>query len=209
MRIKLAIAVGFALIAIGVGVGLARTPLVLAGSNGTPLSSEVGATSVPATVCQGEETVPAGTTAIRASMLSLLGPRAKLVARSGGRVVTTGEIGYGWTGAIATIPVARVVGAHAHTQICITLAKRRQLVNLRGANTKVAPAVLDGKQVLTGRMRFDYLHPDSKPWISLIVPTARRIGLNVGGSGAIVLIPLLLLMTAGALTSWLLVRDLR
>jgi hypothetical protein len=208
VRIRLAIAIGLALTAIAVGVSLARSPLVRAGTDGTPLPTEIGATSVPATICQGEETVPAGTTAIRVSLLSLLGPRIKLVARAGGQVVTVGEIGYGWTGAVVAIPVRRVVGTHPHTKICVTLAKRQQLVNLRGANTKFSPAMTDGNQVLPGRMRFDYLRPDSSSWLSLARPTARRLGLSIGGSGSIALIPFVLLLSAAALTSWLLARDL-
>jgi hypothetical protein len=209
VRIRLTIAIGLALTMLAVGVSLARSPLVRAGTDGTPLPTEIGATSVPATICQGEETVPAGTTAIRVSLLSLLGPRITLVARSGGQVVTTGEIGYGWTGAVVAIPVRRVVGAHPHTQICVSLAKRQQLVNLRGANTRFSPAITEGKQVLAGRMRFDYLRPDRKSWLSLVLPTARRLGLNIGGGAGIVVIPLMLLLSAAALTSWLLVRDLR
>ena len=209
MRIRITIAIGLALTAIAVSVGLARSPLVRAGTDGTPLPTEIGATYVPTTVCQGAETVPAGTTAIRVSMLSLMGPRLKLLARSQGQVVTSGELGYGWTGSIVSIPVRRVVGTHPHTKICVSLAKRRQLVNLRGATTKFSPAVTEGKQVLPGRMRFDYMHPDNKSWLALALPTARRIGLNVGGGAGIVVLPLLLLLSAAALTSWLLVRDLR
>lgn len=209
MRIRITIAIGVALLALAVGVGLARSPLVRAGTDGTPLPTEIGASSVPTTICQGEETVPAGTTAIRVSLLSLLGPRLKLVARSGGQVVTTGELGYGWTGAVVAIPVKRVVGSHPHTTICVSLAKRQQLVNLRGANTKFSPAVTEGKQVLAGRMRFDYLRPDNRSWLSLALPTARRIGLDIGGGAGIVLVPLMLLLSVGTLASWLLVRDLR
>jgi hypothetical protein len=209
VRIRVTIAICLALMLIAVGVSLARSPLVRAGTDGTPLPTEIGATSVPTTICQGEETVPDGTTAIRVSLLSLLGPRIKLIASSGGQVLTTGQIGYGWTGAVVTIPVRRVAGTHPHTKICVSLAKRQQLVNLRGVNTKFSPAVTEGKQVLPGRMRFDYLRPDSKSWLSLILPTARRIGLNIGGGGGIVLVPLILLLSAATLTSWLLVRDLR
>ena len=209
MRIRITVAIGLALTALAVGVGLARSPLVRAGTDGTPLPAEIGATSAPATICQGEETVPAGTTAIRASLLSLLGPRIKLVARSGGQVVSTGELGYGWTGAVIAIPVKRVVGSHRHTNICISLAKRQQLVNLRGANTKFSPAVSDGNQVLPGRLRFDYLRPDKSSWLSLALPTARQIGLNIGGGAGIVVIPLMLLFGVGTLASWLLVRELR
>jgi len=208
VRIRLTIAIAFALIVVAIGVGLARSPLVRAGTDGTALSGEVGATAVPTTICQGEETVPAGTTVIRASMLSLLGPRIKLVARSGSQTVTTGEIGYGWTGSVVSIPVHRVSGAHSHTTICMSLAKRRQLVNVRGMNTKTSPAV-NGKAPMAGRMGIEYLRPDNKSWASLLTPTARRIGLNVGGGAAIVLLPLLLLLSTAALTSWLLVRDLR
>lgn len=209
MRIRITIAIGLGLIVLAVGIGLARSPLVRAGTDGTPLPTEIGATSVPTTICQGEETVPAGTTAIRVSLLSLLGPRIKLVARSGGQVVTSGTIGYGWTGAVVTIPVRRVVGTHRHTNVCVSLAKRQQLVNLRGANTKFSPAVTEGKQVLPGRMRFDYLRPDSRSWLSLTLPTARRLGLNIGGGAGIILIPLMLLLSVGTLASWLVVRDLR
>jgi len=209
VRIRIAVAIGLALVAAAVGVSLARSPLVLAGSDGTPLPTEIGATSVPATICQGEETVPAGTSVMRVSLLSLLGPRIKLVARAGGQVVTTGEIGYGWTGSVVMIPVRRVVGAHPHTTICVTLAKRQQLVNMRGANTKFAPAVTEGSQVLPGRMRFDYLRKDDRTWLSLALPTARRIGLAIGGGAGIVAIPLALLLSIASLSSWLLVRDLR
>jgi hypothetical protein len=83
------------------------------------------------------------------------------------------------------------------------------LVNLRGADTKFSPAVADGKRVLTGRMRFDYMHPDDKSWLALALPTARRIGLSIGGGAGIVLLPLLLLLSAASLSSWLLMRDLR
>jgi hypothetical protein len=83
------------------------------------------------------------------------------------------------------------------------------LVNLRGETTKSSPAVSEGSQVLPGRMRFEYLGPDNKSWLSLALPTARRIGLTIGGGGFIVFIPVMLLLSVAALTSWLLVRDLR
>jgi hypothetical protein len=209
VRIRIAVGIGLALVAVAVGVALARSPLVLAGTDGTPLPTEIGATSVPTTICQPEETVPAQTTVIRVSLLSLLGPRIKLVATSGGQVVTEGVVAYGWTGALVSIPVRRVVGTHFHTKICLTLARRQQLVNLRGVNTKTAPATTEGNQVLPGRMRFEYLQADARSWLSLALPTARRIGLTVGGGAGIVAVPLLMLLSIAGLTSWLLVRDLR
>lgn len=208
MRIKVAIATGLALTAFAVGVSLARSPQVRAGSDGTPLPGEIGATYKPATLCQGAETIPAGTTAIHISILSLLGPRLELTARSHGRVVTTGELGYGWTGSSATIPVRRVVGNHPRSEVCVSMAKRQQLVNFRGENTKFSPTTEDGR-VLSGRLRLDYLREAGKSWWGLLRPTIRRMGLGVGGGGWIVLLPLMALAAAAALASWLLARDLR
>ncbi len=209
MRIQIAIAVGLTLTAIAVGIGLSRSPLVLAGTDGTPLPDEIGATAQPTTICQPEETIPQGTTVIRVSLLALLGPKLKLTATAGGRPVTSGELGYGWTGAVVAIPVRRVARTYAHATVCVAMAKRQQLVNLRGANTKFAPAVSEGTQVLPGRMRFEYLRPDRSSWLSLALPTARRIGLTIGGGGGIVVVVFLLLLTVTTLSSWLLVRDLR
>jgi len=75
VSVRIALAVCLALMAIAIGVSLARTPPVRAGTDGTPLPTEVGATFAPDTVCQSEEVLPKGTTIIRMSLLSLLGPR--------------------------------------------------------------------------------------------------------------------------------------
>ncbi len=208
MRVRIALAVCLALMAIAIGVGLARTPSVRAGTDGTPLPTEVGATFAPDTVCQGEEVLPKGTTIIRMSLLSLLGPGIKLQARAGGQIITTGEKSAGWTGTVVGIPVKPVAQTRSHVTVCFTLAKRQQLVNYRGANTTHAPAVSNGTQVLPGRIRIEYLKPGKESWLSLALPTARRIGLSVGGGGGIVLVPFALVLTLAGLTSWLVVREL-
>jgi hypothetical protein len=209
VQVRIALAICLALTAIAVGVSLARSPLVRAGTDWTPLPTEVDATYAPVTVCQSEEVLPKSTTVIRMSLLSLLGPRVKLQALVGGRVVTSGEIGYGWTGTVVAIPVRPVARSYSHVTICFSLAKRQQLVNFRGDNTTRAPAVSNGTQILPGRIRIEYLRPDRASWLSLALPTARRIGLTIGGGAGIVLIPFVLLLTAASLSSWLLMRDLR
>ncbi len=208
MRVRIALAVCLALTAIAVAVSLAHSPMVLAGTDGTPLPTEVGATFAPDTVCQPDEVLPRGTTVIRMSLLSLLGPRIKLWATAGGQTITTGEIGYGWTGTVVGVPVKPLSRTYSNVTVCFSLAKRQQLVNFRGATTTHAPAVSNGTQVLPGRIRIEYLRPGKEPWLSLALPTARRIGLSVGGGGGIVLVPFALLLLMGSLTSWLMVRDL-
>ncbi|MFI5010460.1 MAG: hypothetical protein ACHQDY_09325 [Solirubrobacterales bacterium] len=208
MRVRIALTVCFALMAIAIAVSLERSPPVRAGSDWTPLPTEVGATFAPDTVCQSEETLPKGTTIIRMTLLSLLGPRVKVRVMVRGQVVTTGEKGSGWTGTVVAVPVTPVARTYTHATVCFTLSKRQQLVNYRGANTTHAPAVSNGTQVLPGRIRIEYLKPGKESWLSLALPTARRIGLTIGGGGGIVLVPFVLLLTAAGLSSWLLVREL-
>jgi hypothetical protein len=193
---------------VAIGVSLARTPLVRAGTDGTPLPTEVGATFAPDTVCQGEETLPKGTTVLRMTLLSLLGPGIKVRAMAGGQVVTSGEKSSGWTGTVVAVPVRPVARTYKPVTICFTLAKRQQLVNYRGANTTRSPAVSNGTQVLPGRIRIEYLKPGKESWLSLALPTARRIGLSVGGGGGIVLVLFVLVLTTAGLSSWLVVREL-
>jgi hypothetical protein len=209
VRIRIAIAIALTFTLIAVGISLARSPLVVAGTDGTPLPEEVGETAAPATICQPEETVPQGTTAIRVSLLSLLGPRLNLEAKAEGQLITSGELGSGWTGAVIAIPVRRVARTYMHATVCIAMAKRQQLINLRGLHTKFAPATSEGGQVLPGRMRFEYLRPDKRSWLSLALPTARLMGLSVGGSGGIVVVLFLLVASTTTLSSWLLIRNLR
>jgi hypothetical protein len=208
MSVRIALAVCLTLTVIAVGVSLARTPLVRAGTDGTPLPTEVGATFAPDTVCQSEELVPQGTTVIRLSLLSLLGPRITLQATAGSQIITTGVRSAGWTGTIVSIPVAPVTRTYAHATVCFTLAKRQQLVNYRGAETTRSPAVSNGTQVLPGRIRIEYLRPGKETWLSLALPTARRIGLTVGGGSGIALVLFALVLTMAGLSSWLVVREL-
>jgi hypothetical protein len=208
-RIPLTLVICLTLMLIAVAVALARTPLVRVGTDGTPLPTEIGATFNPDTVCQPEEILPKDTTVVRMSLLSLLGPEIKVHVYAEGQLITSGVIGYGWTGTVVSVPVAPLTRTYTHASVCFTLAKRQQLVNYRGDTTKRAPAVSDGAQTLPGRIRIEYLAPGKKSWLSLALPTARRIGLTVGGGSGIVLLLFMLVVSTAGLSSWVLIRDLR
>ncbi len=84
MRTSIVLAAGLVLIAVLVGVTLARSRPTLAGTNRVSADSLLGIAERPAGVCQTGETLPAGTSAIRLSLVSIVGPRVAMrVFRAG------------------------------------------------------------------------------------------------------------------------------
>src|ERR1700733_12132161 len=104
---RVALAGGLALAAIAAAIVLSGPPQVLAGSNGVaaviypPLASVSGGGGA----CQGDETVPAGSSAIRLSLEASAGPRVAGAVHSGGTVIARGESAPGWLGRVVTVPV--------------------------------------------------------------------------------------------------------
>jgi|ERR1039458_136808 hypothetical protein len=207
--VRIALAVGLTLTAIAIGVTLTRSPPLLAGTNSIPIATRVASTSKSAGACQANEVLPANTSAVRLSLEASLGPRVIVKALSGKQILTYGERPAGWTGGVVTIPVKRVLRRTSGVKICFAFAVEHELVSIFGQGTPATVAATEGREVLPGRMRIEYLRPGDSSWWSLALSVSRRVGLGRAWAGTwIVLLLLTLTVTAATLTSWLVLREL-
>ncbi|HEY7962377.1 MAG TPA: hypothetical protein VID29_10680 [Solirubrobacteraceae bacterium] len=211
IRIGVVLALGSALAVTLLAAALTRSPPTVAGTNSVRARTELGATRMDNGLCQGRETLPAGTSAIRASLLSLLGPRLTVTVFANGGTLTRGERGSGWTTAVVTVPVERVARTTEHATVCFAFDLKDQLITVFGQPTSkraLAAVGRDGK-ALPGRLRIEYLRAGTSPWWKQALSIARRMGLAHTGTGAwIAPILLLLFLFAAGLSLWLVRREL-
>lgn len=144
-RVVVALAVGLALVAVALGVTLSRSPLVVVRANPTLANGVIATTYSAAEACQGGETLPAGTSAIRLTLASDIGPRVGLRVLSGARVVTAGAVGDGWTGGSVTVPVRPLAHTLANVRICFKLGRGAESVEIVGVQTSPRVAAKGAK----------------------------------------------------------------
>ena len=210
MRTSIVLAAGLVLIAAIVGLTLARSPPTLAGTNGIPAERPVGIAEQAIGACQAGETLPAGTTAIRLSLIVIVGPRVSVRVMSGPKLLTHGTTGAGWTTSEVTVPVAPLTHSVSHVKVCFGLSDLNGEVEVRGKLTGPAAAAVSGTgQHLNGRFRVEYVRAGHTSWLSLLTSIARHMSLGRGGGGMwVVFFILALALTVVALTSWAIVREL-
>jgi hypothetical protein len=209
MRIKLALAVGLALIALAFVLTLAHTPLTVA-RGGVATEHTLVNTGRPAPACQGGETLPRGTTALRLSLAAALGPRVAVKVFSGSHVVAHGVTPPGWSNASVTVAVQPLPRTLAPVKVCFAMTQMNGKVAMRGSPTGHARAATSGKETLPGRMGIEYLHPGGSAWWSQATAVARRLGLGHAASGAWdALLVIALVGSCIALSSWLVVKELQ
>jgi hypothetical protein len=203
-RVRLALAAGLAVTAIAIAVVLSPAPLTLAGTNGIQ-ARPITFIHHSETRCQGGGTLPQGTTAIRVSLSANLGPRVSLQVLSGSAVVTKGEREAGWgEDETVTVPVARVPRRIPDARICTTIGPLSEFLQINGARVQTSAA--GGHTIL---LRMEYLRPGHTSWLSLASSVARHMGIGHAPSGTwVAFLILVLMLTAGALASRLILREL-
>ncbi|HEV3320972.1 MAG TPA: hypothetical protein VG147_02135 [Solirubrobacteraceae bacterium] len=209
MRVKVALGVGLALIALAFLLTLAHTPLTVARGGVVPERTVVS-TARPASACQGGETLPRGTTALRLSLTAALGPRVSARVLSGSRMVAHGTTGAGWSDASVTVAVQPLSHTVAPVTVCLAMTQMNGKVAMRGSPTSPAQGATSGGERLPGRMDIEYLRPGGSSWWSQATAVARRLGLGHAASGAWnALLVMALAASCIALSSWLVVKELR
>jgi hypothetical protein len=209
MRIKVALAVGLALIAVAFVAVLVHAPLTVA-RKGVAAEHTLVSTAKPAAACQGGETLPRDTTALRVSLTSALGPRVAVKVLSGSRVIARGATQPGWSDASVTVPVQPLSRTVAPIKVCFALAFMNGGVAMRGSPTSPALAARSTEGPLPGRMSIEYLRPGSGSWWSHATVVAQRLGLGHAASGTWnALLVIALAASFVTLSSWLVVKELR
>jgi hypothetical protein len=209
MRIKVALAVGLALIALVFVLTLAHAPLTVA-RGGVAAEQTLVSTTKPASACQGGETLPRGTAALRLSLTAALGPRVAVKVFSGSRVVAHGVTAAGWSDASVTVAVQPLPRTLAPVKVCFAMGLMNGNVAMRGSPTNHTRAATSGKETLPGRMSIEYLRPDASSWLSQATAVARRLGFGHAASGAWNALLVMALVAAFiTLSSWLVVKELR
>ncbi len=209
-RIGAALAGGLALIAIAVAVALSRSPMVTARARGAPPEKKLVLTTEEASGCQRGELLPRGTTAIRLGLFAVTTPEVAVRVFAGSRTVTEGALAPGWTGEGATVPVKKVSRAVSPVTVCFRIKSLTGEVMMVGVSTPPAEATVGGGRRLPGRISIEYLQPGNRSWWSRAASVARRLGLGRAASGTWnALLVMVLAAAVLALSSWLVVRDLR
>ena len=210
MRVRAALAAGVALIAVAFAWTLSRTPQVVARSNSEFTHKTIALTTTPAGACQARETMPRGTSSIRLGLTAVVGPRVTVEVRAGPRLLARGARGAGWEGGSVTVPVHPAARTASPVTVCFALDELNGPVEMLGLRTHRSPARGQEGKPLPGRLHIEYLRPGHATWWSMASATAQRLGLGRAASGTwnAVLVAALA-ATLIALSSWLVVRELR
>ncbi len=183
MRIAVALAASLLAIAVAMVAALAHAPLTVARQNLPQTHHPLGSTERAGSACQGGESLPRDTSAIRLGITAALGPRVTLQILSGPRVITRGAHAAGWDGASVTVPVKPVARTFTPVRICFQLRQLNGPVEMLGVPTGHARAATSEGRPLTGRMHIEYLRPGGASWWSMATATAWRFSIGRAASG--------------------------
>ncbi len=200
---RLALAAGLALLATAIAVRLSRPPLTVLATNSVAAERPIKISKGNESLCQSNETLPGGVSAIRLAVSVNIGPKVTVTVMSGSQVITKGAQAAGWTGEDVTVPIAPVPSTVAGASVCLAIGPTVEPIGLLGQKSQ-RPAV-EGP----GKIRVEYLRPGSQSWWSMAMPMARRMGLGRSPSGTwVAFIPLVLMAAAVGLAAWLLLGEL-
>ncbi len=209
MSVRVTLGVGVALLAVVGALTLTRSP---------PRVVRVGVTTTvrgPTTIddseiCQAGETLPAGVSAVRASLGTYFGPTIRVRAFSGSRLLTEGRRGPGWTGTSVTVPVAPLSHAASRVKLCFAIEPNSELVVVAGSPSPARDvARWRSGESLGGRVGVEYLAAGRESWWSRLLSVARHIGIGHALSGTwVVLLIAALVAAAGLLALGLTLREL-
>jgi hypothetical protein len=209
--VRIALAAGLGALVLVLGLAFAHAPMTVARANrATNTGTTLARTTSGARYCQGHEVVPAHTSTLRIALSASIGPAVEVEVSSGGRLISSGGQGSGWTSGVVTVPIAAVSHRLEDAEVCIGFRVRDETVELIGESAPAAAAAHAGSQTLPGRFWIEYLRPGTRSWASLVPSIVDHMGLGRAYSGsAIVFVALALLLALVGLASRTVLRELR
>jgi hypothetical protein len=206
--VKVTLGVGVALIAAVGALTLTRSPPRVV-RVGAPSRAIFPLTVSSAEVCQANEVLPAGVSAIRVWLGAYFGSRVRVVALANSQVLTEGVRSPNWTGGAVTVPVTAQSHATSGVTLCFDAAPNSELLYLGVAPASQAESAVWRGKALGARVGVEYLAAGRGSWWSRILTVARHIGIGhaLGGTWVVLLIAALA-AAVGVLAVRLVVREL-
>jgi len=161
-------------------------------------------------LCQANEVLPAGVSAIRLSVAAYYGSRLRLKAFSGGRVITEGSRGPDWTGTSVTVPVKPLSHTISPVRLCLYIGPNSEAIYFFATQTPAQESAVSGSGALLGnRLGVEYLASGHGSWWSRILTVARHMGIGHALNGTwVVLLIAALVGAVGILALRLVLREL-
>lgn len=193
---RVALILSLALIVIVGALTLTRSPLRVVRVSVKPEGALASTTGTP-TVCQADEILPRGVSAIRLGLEASFGPKVLLRAYSHSRVLTAGNRASDWTGSSVTVPVKPLGRTVSYVKVCFSVPTNDGLLQLYGVPTGTRQAAVEDEgHPLPGRVNIEYMTPSGNSWWSRAVSLGRHIGVGHAISGTWVALLLATLMVA-------------
>jgi hypothetical protein len=204
--VRIALGVALATLLGGIVIASLQHPLAVARTNGAGSEKIVGAIAKPVHLCQSNESIPHGTTAVVLWLSAFTGPRVEAKIVAGSAVIARGERGPGWSGRGVRVSLDRPIPRSLRAKVCFAIAPKDEVVSVFGD-----PAGRSGAAQRTAeRMRIEYLRPASYTWLSKSGSIGRGLSLGRIPSGRWAPIVAILLIVAVLVgVSGLVARGLR
>ncbi len=168
-----------------IALTLTRSPPRVLGANAPPDQPYIASSSGAVGVCQSNEALPAGVSAIRITLSAFLGPSVRVVVSSGSARLSEGARGANWTGNAVTVPVRPLAHAVSDATVCVDVGPGRESVRFAGPETPRAQAAVSSAGVpLKGRVGLEYLGDGQGSWWSRIGSVATHMGIGHALQGA-------------------------
>jgi hypothetical protein len=202
-------ALGLAGIVVTFVVLLAHSAPRRSGTDLTPNGAFVAFLHAGQQACQGQELLPADTSAVRMTIgtYGRPGPPVRVAwSQQGGRPIALGELGSGWQQGVVTIPVRHVSQPSDGLRVCLTNGGP-QVIALAGTKPDSGYSVDVAGGTIAGRLRFDYLRPGRESWFELLPTLVYRSTIGKAGlvrhwawAGAVVLMLLAAALAIATIT---------